>query len=211
MRSNVPCGMAGAGVVIRAWLPEKKTCLVFDRLRGMVSAILLQPESMRHVQHGALISYEISSRGSFQGDRFFLQQVQLCAQPAEWAHQDILFVHHVLELCASFVPPHLGDRAVFEHMLGLYNPLNGYQQDPVLGRLVFLVQFFLLIGWYPDEDTSAINRLISRVPGTMVTVREQEFLRSSLVKWLRRCVALHPLAPSFKTVTFFEVVRYYEL
>lgn len=210
MRSNFPSGIAGAGVVIRAWLPEKKSCLVFDRLRGVIRGILLQPESMRHVQHGALISYEISSQISSGGERFYLQQVQLCAQPAQWAHQDILFVHHVLELCASFVPPHLSDRAIFEHMLGLYNPLDGHHQDPVLGRLIFLAQFFLIIGWYPDEDTCAINRLISRVSGTMVTVGEQESLRSSLVKWLRRCVALHPLAPSFKTVTFFEVVRYYE-
>lgn len=205
MRGTIPCGLAGAGVVIRSWLPEKKSCLIFDRSKGIVKTVLLQPESARHVLHGALISYEISVRG----DRFFLQQVELCAQPALWAHTDIFFMHHVLELCGSFMPPHMADRVLFDHLLSLYKPLV-CERDPVFERLIFLVQFFLLIGWYPDEDARSINSLISRASGTMVTEGEQEFLRGSLIKWLRRCVALHPLAPSFKTVTFFEVVGYYE-
>ncbi len=202
--TNAP-GATGIGIVIRSWLPEKKSCLIFDRSCGLIRGIICRPGSERYIQHGALVSYELSLRG----ERTFVDQVELRALPAPWAQADLAFIHHVLELCASFIPLNVADRQLFEHILGLYEPLID-EQDQVWIRLVFLAQFFLHIGWYPDGDTRAINRLISHVAGTMVTVREQDVMRRSLVRWLRRCVALHPSASSFKTVTFFEVVGYHE-
>lgn len=205
MRSNLSFGIPSIGVVLRSWVPEKKTCLVFDKIHGVIKGVLLQHDSLRHAQHGAMVSYELV----LCGERIFFQQVRISAEPALWAKNNLAFVHHVLEMCAVFVPPHMSDGQLFDHVVTLYSALES-DQDPTLKRLIFLVQFFLLVGWYPDEDVCAINRLISRVSGTMVTLRERESLRDSLIKWLRRCVALHPMAPSFKTVTFFEVVGYYE-
>lgn len=204
--SHSPCLESSIGIVIRSKLPERKACLFFDQSRGLVSGIVSQPDSARHVQHGGLVSYEVMQ----QGDRLFVQHVKLRALPAIWAKSDISFLHHVLELCAFFLPPRLIEPDVFAHLLSLYE-IRADDQDVSWERLIFLTRFFLLVGWYPSDDIRAINRLISRVPGTMVTIGERKKMHHFLVRWLRRCVALHPLAPSIKTVTFFEVVGYYEV
>lgn len=190
----------GVGIVLRTWYPERCSTLIFDENSGLIKALVCGKDEWRKVQHGALVTYERVERG----ERTFIQNLNLVAFPDAWARKDLSFLHHVLELCAVFIQPNGAERALFKHLCRWYEGVVFCENNEDIDweRLVFLARFFLLIGCYPDDDNYVTVRFIARNPH--IDSEDRALKRPVITRWLRQCVALHPLSSKFKTVTFLE-------
>lgn len=200
MPRAVASGVSGIGIILRTWYPERSSTLIFDESRGLVRARVYGKDEWRKVQHGALVTYELVE----QGERIFVQNLNLIAFPDLWARKELSFLHHVLELCAVFIQPNGAERALFRHLCQWYEGVLFCEnnEDADWERLIFLTRFFLLIGCYPDDDTYPTVRFIARNP--QVDGEDRVAKRPVITRWLRECVALHPMSSKFKTVTFLE-------
>jgi len=192
------------GIVLRSYLPLKKSCLVFDRINGVMRGIVAAHGrfSPAHaITHGALLNYRPVSRGG----RVFLEDVAIHQVPAPWVTEDILFLHHVLEMSTTFLLEHFPDRSVLDLLLELYRPLPP-QVDEALWKAVFLGKLFITMGVYPEDETSIymgkVLRLISTLGDTRLTNDQCEHWRMVLAEWLKRCLVQHADGNTFKTAHF---------
>ncbi|MCL5437000.1 MAG: hypothetical protein M1549_03945, partial [Candidatus Dependentiae bacterium] len=105
--------------MVRSWLPERRSCLIFDQKRGLMRGVVVKRGVERCLLHGAFVSYTTIQRG----EAMLLEQLQLHALPACWARRNINFLHHLFELCAQFLPAHVADKQLFAHLVQIYRPL----------------------------------------------------------------------------------------
>jgi len=131
------------------------------------------------------------------------EDVELIELPLCLARGDLLFLHHVLELCFSFVPE--GSRApeLFDLVRVLYR-----QRTELLTthcKKLFLCRLLMQIGLYdqlPGIGGSALARLLD-TPVDMAAWGTIDLdCQRELDAWLLRCVASHPLVESFNTMHF---------
>jgi hypothetical protein len=164
-------------IVLRAPSVHRKTVTLFDDQLGKIEGILGRTAML---SHGALISYALQKRSTC----YYLQDVCLLEMPLEWARDNFLFFHHVLELCDYFVPWDVHCEALFELVYFLYT-------HPALLRTkeaqkLFLTSFFKRVGIHPEQGNE------------------------SLEHWLRACVNAHPQVLSFRTAGFLKMLECHE-
>ncbi len=191
------------GIVLRSYLPLKRSCLVFDRLRGMIKISFGMHKKTPAVVNGALLRYTVTE----QSGRLFFDEVSLHALPAPWVSEDILFLHHVLEVSEAFLAEEQVDRSILNLLLELHQPI-AISCDIELYRIVFLGRLFMTFGIYPEAESSIsirdALRLIYHLEDTTINSERSCRWRTSLICWLKRCVAQHPDARSFKTIGFLK-------
>lgn len=205
--------ISGSGIVIRSYLPEQARCVVFDCARGSLMMSVVQRRHAQKIVHGALLEYTFDPR--CRRDQLFLRcsDIRLIAMPEPWVTSDIRFFHHFLEMSEVFLSANQAMPVLSELFTRLYLPPDHLVDEGAL-RLWFLAAFFLHVGIYPDDEGLGCSchgyhhpiSLISRTQDTMVMIRGCSAYRGALYRWLRSCVALHPLAHCFKTVGFLDVM-----
>ncbi|HBL98351.1 TPA: hypothetical protein DDZ86_01765 [Candidatus Dependentiae bacterium] len=201
--SSTGCIQPRYGIVLRSYLPERRSCLLFDRFRGMITINFGRQRKVPSIVNGALLRYVLEERAG----RFFFEDVSLHSLPSQWALDDILFLHHVLEISEAFLAEEQADRSIMNLLLELHHPLTNFD-DIELYRIVFMGRLFMTLGLYPDEESSISIRdalgLIYHLEDTTINSRRGSQWKSSLICWLKRCVAQHPHAHTFKTVGFLK-------
>lgn len=202
------------GIVLRSYLPLKYTCLIFDRMHGVIKAIIPaygKFSPAQNVTHGALIKYRCVHRHG----RYFLEDISIHHVPAPWVSEDIVFLHHILELVSIFLMENSPDQSVLDLLLELYRP-QPVHIDEALWKTVFLGRLFMLMGIYPENETNEsvgkVLRLISLLGDTRlrdielgnmnITSEQSDHWRMVLTQWLKKSLARHPDENVFKTAYF---------
>lgn len=165
------------GIVLRASSVYKGTITLFDDQLGKIEGIAGRPISL---SHGALISYTLQKRATC----YYLQDMKLLEMPLEWARENFLFFHHVLELCDYFVPWDVHCEALFKLVYFLYtNPASVDTKD---AQKLFLTSFFKRVGIHPEKGSE------------------------SLEDWLQACINEHPQVLLFRTAGFLKTLEVHE-
>ncbi|MBN2266935.1 MAG: hypothetical protein JW725_01155 [Candidatus Babeliaceae bacterium] len=189
-----------SGFIIRSYLPERLCCTLFDIREGLIFCSFCARHTFPRCINGSFIEAETSPRSPY-----LLQRVNMVRQPACWVTKDLLFLHHFLEISASFLAlnePYPELVSLFAH---LFRPLpDGIQEIDF--KLAFMGSFFLAIGIYPEHFRTNPNFLISRLQDTMVNERKGAVNRSLMIEWLHHCIETHPSAHFFKTTTFLKQI-----
>ncbi len=196
------------GIVLRSFMPYKHKISVFESSLGRIEGMVSHPSVLEKALHGALVQFRVEEVQNF----YRFQDFELIALPAAWVNDDILFLHHVLELTDFFVP--LGE---FSQELGqlfclLYAecPLNNVE----LFKRIFVCRFFLLLGIYPENAEMYEKDFFRLLSGSLDSMLEQAWDRTllkNLNRWLEGCVQVHPYAHRLKTIAFLQKVDIYEI
>lgn len=103
------------GIVLKTGFPKKWGVALVDLSLGRINGLVLTQE----LSHGSLISYEPVQNYSNEFVR--LDYVRVENMPLALAAHDLLFLHHVLELCYQFIPVGSCVSGVFDLLLFLYS------------------------------------------------------------------------------------------
>lgn len=189
-------GIKHIGIVLKE-KPYKAAFFIFDRELGTIEVV---PE-VRYVHRlcrGALITYTVQMhKGMYQ-----IKALDILHVPLELAQEDILFLHHLLEMCFFFIPSGIQHSTVFDFLLKIYK-MHYIYEDVVIKKLL-LVKFFMLIGMHPEiKSASGLGTIallpIDAIPGTLSTLCISE---AEINSWLAECMYMHPHASVFKTIRF---------
>lgn len=186
------------GIVLKNYQPQKCKLVILDRDSGKFMGV----PNRTDISNGALITYFKREQEHIS----FIHNIDIVDMPLALAHEDIVFVHHVLELCYYFIPMGSYASQVFVALLRFYEyPI--VLSTPIMKK-IFVVQLFFLLGVYPDSQrlrSAGINQLIST--SIDIWARQSIDLRieQELDEWLMYCVKTHPRAEYFKTINFLSM------
>jgi hypothetical protein len=160
---------------------------------------------------GNLISYMHAPTGHTRR----MDTLELQAIPTCWAHADIHFLHHVLEILLFFVPAYQDCHDIFSWCLQLYSNDQIEARDTCHARILFLLHLMYSIGMYPDTvDITLVN-------AWCIMQRDQALSRDALynlvkctnpldyrhmVRWLLSCIYEHPSVHTLKTISYLKVL-----
>lgn len=183
------------GIVLKSYQPQKCKLSVLDRDSGKMMAV----PNRSDLSNGSLIQY-------FKRDQehlSFIHTIDIIDMPLALAHEDIVFVHHVLELCYYFIPNGSHAPQVFIALLRFYEyPI--VLSSPIMKK-IFLAQLFFLLGVYPESGrlrTAAIDQLISTSIDFWASQSIDLRIEQELDEWLMHCMRTHPCVEYFKTINF---------
>ena len=131
------------------------------------------------------------------------EQIELLAVPFAIAREDLLFFHHVLEMCDAFIPEGVRAPEVFDPVLVLYDSHAGYLND--LCKKLFLCRLLIGMGLYDGLPKIGADLLatILAMPVDIARWRTIDLdSQHELDTWLLACVASHPMIEQFNTVHF---------
>ena len=183
------------GIVIKQFHSMHKVAL-FDSQEGRFDAVIKKP---MHV--GSMIEYSISRRS---GTMVYLDSYSLIDLPFDLAKDDLLFWHHVLELCYYFVPlgsytPNLFELCSFLYTIDIHAPLSAHSKK------LYLFKLLTIIGLYPRLPQLSLAKMhyfmaldLHAIAREIVDAQHEQLLDD----WLRLCVAQHPAVAKFNTVHY---------
>lgn len=189
-------------IVLKNYYPKKQTLALLDGQLGKVTGA---SAAIAEISAGSFIAYSVDARRT---NYLLLHQIELLDLPLFIAHEDILFLHHLLELCYYFIPDGSNALSVFNLLQMVYTP-GDWMSKTVLKK-IFLCKLFAFLGIYPEEEsmkTPAYSRLMSTTFTEVMDMVFQQEDEHIIDSWLRMCIASHPIAGKFKTVHFLDAHR----
>lgn len=195
-------------IVLQNLNPRKKKLCLLDQELGKIEGTLSPISKIDNIAPGMVINYFIRTWRTV----YVFYDVEIIDEPSYFASHDILFIHHVLELCTYFLPFNDNCEPIFHLVKQLYVENNLLQSN--ISKKLFLCKFFALVGIYPENAASygaqffnlisqAINSKFEKNKFDMNSFEtDNHTLHSKLRSWLLSCVAAHPQAHTIKTIHF---------
>ena len=166
------------GFVLKNFYPLKQKLLLLDSELGAIEAVVTGQHITQRLSVGALLTYQLEERHPLP----WVSAINIIDMPFAWAREDILFLHHLLEIIQHFAPLGQPQPHIYTLLTGLYdNPVRSSQ----IFKKQLLAQLFLMFGLPSVESPQ---------PHTLSP--------AELDIWLTRCVQEHPYHGLFKTVHF---------
>lgn len=188
------------GLVLKTHFPKKRTICVLEKQGGLVHYIT-QTED---ICVGTIVQYQVDNSLALP----CMRAMEKIALPLHLDIHDLLFFHHILELCYYFVP-------VASHMPEVYALIEPFiMQERMLNSVAekkfFLVNLFTAFGVTPEhEQTHAA--LYAYQYGISVDSAGDNTIELDIERvvdaWLLQCLSLHPYADQFKTMHFLATNR----
>ncbi len=187
-------GVYHTGIVLKNVSSHKIALL--DERRGRFDGIVSKPVCV-----GSLINYGIEKE---RNTLIYLTDVILTDLPFALARQDLLFWHHVLELCFYFVPLGSYTPQLFELCTFLYT-VDIDACWPTQSKKLYLFKLLTAIGMYPRLPQLSVEKLhhfitlpVSAITHEIIDGQHEK----KLDEWLRLCVSDHPAVMQFNTIHY---------
>jgi hypothetical protein len=195
------------GIIIKNHYPLRRKVVILDPFKGKYEYIYGHTSRAKMLQAGTYVYYSYKDIYTRQA----LDDVDIVCMAPCVTHDDLYFLHHVLELCYYFLPLHEPQENIFQLIKNMYDSFHIYQQAEY--RRIFLCQFFAKLSIYPDNRDAyspGIIRLISLINNSMVgshtyTRYMLDNVQHPHVKhWLIGCMNTHSHSRYFKTIGFMK-------
>ena len=192
------------GIVLKQYRPDDSYLVVFDRHEGK---LFCRVKYKHPIVAGAIISYFICKSGSY----FSFSSMEIVDVPLCLAREQIVFLHHLLELCFYFLPQGGSSIFVFDQIILFY-------KDEVLlvtplHKKIFLFKLFVSFGFYVEHAPLSVQlfyRLSSESIDSIVSSSLHLEIERLIDQWLCSCIGAHPKIKDFKTVRFLKQLGCYE-
>ncbi len=183
------------GIVIKQFSNSYKVALL-DAQLGRVDGVV-----RKELPVGALIHYHVDRQ---KENLLFLTAPSITFLPFTLARDDLLFWHHVLEICYYFVPVGAPLCPLFMLLEFLYS-VDSSIEWTVHAKKLYLLKMLITIGW--NVELAFEHQKIIQ---TLVTVSERSMFEYTLKKehekvvdeWLSKCIVEHPAMDKFNTIQF---------
>jgi hypothetical protein len=193
------------GIVLKHCIKKRKIALL-DNYSGRIDALFF---SVHPVSMGTVLQYKLQESGGVHQ----ISDQELIATPIVMAQADILFLHHLLELCYYSIPAGALEVRVFEDLLLLYERFSPEWGRPE--KIVLLFKVILSLGCY-TEHKLLVNLLsqaavIELCAMSLDNLIDKLFSKTidlecswAMYEWLQICMAGHPYYDQFKTAHFLQ-------
>jgi len=184
------------GIILKTYMCSRNKVTVLDTVAGRIECI---PDTQR-LCLGGLIQYS----GTPHAYHLLAHQVEQIAVPWDLAQVDILFLHHVLELCYLSIAQATQEASLFTLLCLLYE-----QRDwsSLLYKKLFLAKLYqvlhVALGVRSPVLLYVMNKMITESIDTVAHQLIDLSMEKELDKWLRACIEKHPYRNHFKTIHFY--------
>lgn len=175
-------------------IPCAKT-LLLDQRQGMIACRLAR----EHISLGSCIEYSIEQKRTV----LVIHDIDIIAMPSISHSFDVLFVHQVLDICASCIPIRSHTAGIFEHVLYLYEQQSTMIDNINLFKKIFLCKLLALLGLFPEGGSHShafFHGLITMPLDKLYTVTKLPKKEQDIEQWLHSCIATHGGQKRLKTL-----------
>lgn len=190
------------GIILRVDFSNKQKIAIYDRALGKLEFNVWSDKSRNlNLCNGMLINYVIG-----KDSRLLINNINIINAPFELAKLNILFLHHILELSYYFTSPGVEDVELFDLIYFLFYSFD--QLENLRLQKIILVRFFLLLGFYPEDDGAKnyFYYLMSIPIDSIMAMAIDLKYEKELDLWIMKCINMHPYARSFKTKHFLNKI-----
>ena len=184
-------------IVLKTFFAKSSKITLFDLELGKINAVC----NLEHIYAGAVLEYIAVAKGQI----FFLQEIELVDAPLELAREDILFVHHLLELVYVCAPEHQPLPEVYHVLQSLY--ATDWAHDSMIVKKLIVLKLLVLLGIYTEGLVRQAPQLYQLVCAPIDIIARQALdleIKQLLNHWLYECVAAHPYVNQLKTIAFLQ-------
>lgn len=183
------------GIILKTYFPQKRKIAILDCKLGKIEAV---PTDAHRLGLGFCIEYYARPQGTV----YFLESVRLHDVPLRLGKADILFLHHVLEICYFGVPFGSCVPEIFEMIDFLYTKSEPIEYHY---KIAFIFKLLTSIGIYPHEARfqqaqfyNLATESIDSIAARSIDLSVQQELHS----WIYASISEHHLVKHFKTIDF---------
>jgi hypothetical protein len=183
------------GIVLRSYFPQKNKAVILDRHLGKITCVV----KTQRLCVGAVATYQVTH----QRNLCFINNFEMIDIPFLVAQADILFLHHVLEICHYFIPMSSCEIQIFDLILFLYDHVSLVKASWF--KKFFLFKLFTILGLYPEKKEGEAPYFYQVLSLSIDKIAQKDIdlkIEKALENWLLKCIYLHPYVGSFKTVHF---------
>ena len=183
------------GIVLKQCAQKNRIIFVLDYKMGKIKCI----PNKDNILTGSIISYFVTKDRS----PFFIESIELMHVPFEMAIDDILFLHHILEICDLFLPMQHQAKEIFDLIVHLYKFEATIKQRSQ--KKLFIFKLLTLLGVYPEESrfqTPYFHSLATESIDNIIVKNLNLEDEQELSNWLHCCITMQQEFSKFKTVSF---------
>lgn len=192
--------MKHTAIILKKLYPYDQKIALLDQKMGRINARVFNQSFIE----GAIIEYSFETKYGV----IAIEQSEYLYIPLQWGIVDILFLHHVLEVCYHFIPLESCAEGIFDLLCMLFK--NEQLEWAVSAKKFFLCKLFLLVGMYPQTDfikTKIARMLLYISIEDMIQLKIEKDEQLLMDQWLMHCIAKHHLGFDFKTIGFLTESR----
>ena len=183
------------GIILKRYNVHGTKLGLLDSTLGRIDGITPQTT----FPTGSIVRYDVMKNNNC----YLLINAAIEYVPINQARYDILFLHHVMEICFYFIPHNSCVRGVYELLDAMYQmPWHADCHD---FKKIFLFKLFDLLGLLPEisyESYAQLNFMRSMDIEHAINHELDAEKKEMLDVWLRRCIAQHHRIQYFNTVHF---------
>ena len=185
------------GIVLKSHMPFKQTVSLLDKSLGHITGILMHDT----LSIGTVLMYRLDPTGQ----RYFVKELELVDMPFILARHDMLFLHHMVELCYTFIPEGVHSERIYDLLRFVFNKslITKQQKTKILCVLYALLDLYV-------DDASLYNSYIhelAQVPlDAMIDKDIDTNIEKNISRWLYQCIDMHIQVHQLKTVHFLDEI-----
>lgn len=204
-----------SAIILRKFSTTQHKVSVLSNSLGKIALVVLHQQPLHRLQLGSLIQF---SNPEQSNNIFTTTNLSIYATPIPRDVQDLIWLHHLLELCYYFIPLHQPSQECYltlHSSISLLDHANLFLVDEWerLKKLCLGV-LLLFLGFFPprhlERSIIAAKNVLLAPTGPIDQEKIallydplQNFIKNSctgLDEWLVECIQSHPRVNAFKTV-----------
>lgn len=195
------------GFILKRFYPNKNKFSILSKIHGRTDLIVTQPAMCTRIWPGMLVSFTSYKRDT----GIYTHTVSIEYTPQAQSHNELIILHHVLELCFFYLPTNSPCPEIY-NLFSIFMTLTLYQQNlgaayPVIQKL-WVAKFLSLMGFYEQGPISKDLTVFDMMIVDFTNNQKLEFFISQVKHiniqkindWIMLCLKTHPLYVHFKTV-----------
>lgn len=183
------------GIIIKKHIQSHKFVLIDSALGKIVGFV-----AHRKLHPGTLLMYTLNQRNNV----VFIENIDIDVVPCAMAQDDILFLHHMLEICYYVLPVGVCARDVIILLQELYKK---EEKLSWIYKKATIFKLMSILGLYPENNTTKkllFHRLTTESIDTIAQTIIDLSIEPELTKWIHSCILVHPHAKFFKTLSLYN-------
>lgn len=191
-----------SGIILKSNL--NKLTILDEKLGKITCYIKLKKNNL--IQ-GAHLDYVLE----VFNDYYYISNIKILNAPgniSKYIYHDLIFFHHVIEICYYFLPLNCNENIsyIFTLILSLYE--NNIADNKFLKKL-FLYNLFKILNIYFEYDVQDYN-FMNKNYKIGIDLENIITLNNSLKRWLTLCISRQPYYNRLKTINFMKELDIYE-
>lgn len=181
------------GIILKNFSPYKSKIALLDDALGRVDAVVF---TQKNITVGALMHYVLTNTHQVVRAEH-LQPIDI---PFCLARADLLFLHHILEICYGSLPIGSCVQGIFELLMIVYQQQSSNWSMYI--KKVFLVKLLTTMGIYPETYRLSAYAAQQIAQTIDIAIPFDARCEQELDQWLKYWIAENQYVQEFKTIEF---------